>query len=422
MDIEPQKAELVPVKTHPEDAHVGVKIVAALLVVAISYMVGFKAGEQGYTIEPKEFKVVNKKNQVATVDYQLLWDAMEILNKKFIDKPINPQKMLYGAIRGAVASAGDPYTDFFEPKALQSFKTDLKGSFGGIGAEIGKKDGVIVIISPIDDTPAKKAGLLAKDIILQVNGKSTAEWSVEQTVDQIRGEKGTKVTLSLYRAGKDKPFDVNLVREDIKVKSVKWEIKNVQKDGKDKKIAIITLSRFGDDTKALFDKAVNDILTKSVDGIVLDLRNNPGGYLQTSVDLASNWIERGKNIVSEDNSSGSKQQYVATGNNRLSAYKTVVLINGGSASAAEILSGALHDYKIAELIGEKSFGKGSVQELIDLKDGSAIKVTIAKWITPNGRNLNKDGLEPDIAVKITEENITKNQDPQMEKAMEEVTK
>jgi carboxyl-terminal processing protease len=203
---------------------------------------------------------------------------------------------------------------------------------------------------------------------------------------------------------------------------VKWEIKSVTQNNVSKKIAVITISEYGDDTKSLFDQAVNDILRQSVQGIVVDERNNPGGYLQTAVDLASNWVDLGKTVVTEAHSDGTSQIYTASGNNRLANYKTVVLINGGSASAAEIFAGALHDYKLAELIGEKSFGKGSVQELINLKEGGAVKVTVAKWITPGGINLNHNGLDPDIKATLSDSDTAAGKDPQMDKALEEVTK
>ncbi len=394
-----------------------------LLVVSGAYFSGFQSGKKGYSFEPKEFKVVNQSESPATVDYNLLWKALGVVQAKYIEKDsINQQKVLYGAVKGAVESLGDPYTTFFEPKTLESFKTDLKGSFGGIGAEVGKKDNNIVIVAPIDDTPAKRAGLQAKDVIVSVDGQSTQEWSVDQAVDKIRGPKGTPVTLSIYREGKGKPFDVKIVRDIIEVKSVKLSYKEIESNGQKKTIAVITLSRFGDDTKALFDKAVTEILNKNVQGVVLDLRNDPGGYLQTAVEVASNWLKAGDLVVSEAHSDGTVNKYTAQGSNRLSGIPTIVLINGGSASAAEILSGALKDHNIAKLVGEKSFGKGSVQELVDLPGGGAVKVTVAKWITPGGKNLNHDGLQPDVEVKLTEEDFNAGKDPQMDKAVEEITK
>lgn len=389
-----------------------------VLVAILFYTIGFQMGHKGMVFAPKEFKVINQQDQPQVVDYNLLWTALNILNTKFIDKPVNPKSLLYGAIRGAVQSVGDPYTDFFEPKALDSFKSDLKGSFDGIGAEIGKKNGLITVVAPLPDSPAERAGLKAQDIIVQVNGKSTADWSVEQAVNEIRGLKGTEVTLTVYRESKGQPFDLKITRDKIAVKSVRLEYKEV--DGK--KIAVIGISKFGDDTKDLFDKAVADVLTKSVSGLVIDVRNNPGGYLQTAVEIASNWVPKGETIVTEAHSDGTSQKFNSLGFNKLAAIKTVILINGGSASASEILSGALHDFKIAQLIGEKSFGKGSVQELIDLPDGSAVKVTVAKWITPNGKNLNKDGLVPDTEVKLTEENVKDGKDVQMEAALQALTK
>lgn len=388
-----------------------------------AFRVGYAFGHQGYVFIPKEFKVVNRGDTPLTVDYKLLWQAIDAVNKNFIEGPANEQKVLYGAVKGAVSATGDQYTEFFTPEELQSFKTDLSGSFGGIGAEIGKRNGNITVIAPLEGSPAQKAGILAKDIIVKVNGEDTVDWGVDQAVQKIRGPKGSEVTLTVYRDGKNKTFDLKITRDQIEVKSVKWQIKEEKSaSGKNLKIAVITLSRFGDDTKDLFDKAVADINSKSVDGIVLDLRNDPGGYLETSVDIASNWVDSGKLIVSEAHSDGKTNQYKSYGYGKLAGKKTVVLINGGSASAAEILSGALHDYGLAKLIGEKSYGKGSVQELIPLPGNSAVKVTIAKWITPNGKNLNKDGLNPDIEVKLTEDDIAAQKDPQMDKAMEEVIK
>jgi len=428
MDIEPSPSRepgFIPQGTTPPAKRAPktiIKLVALLLVVAISYMVGFQSGEKGYVFAPKEFKVVNQSSQAQTVDYQLLWDAIEVLNTKYIDKPVDQQKILYGAIAGAVSAVGDPYTSFLPPKELQDFKTSLQGSFEGIGAQVGQQEGLITIVAPLDDSPAKKAGLLAKDVILKVDGQSTSGWSVDQAVSKIRGKKGTTVTLSIGRVGKDQAFDVTLTRATILVKSVKWQYKEVEVNGQKKTIVQITLSEFGDDTKALFEQAVNDILKHNVSGIVLDLRNDPGGYLQTAVTVASYWIPSGTTVVTEAHSDGSSQTYKASGNNRLANIKTVVLINGGSASASEILAGALHDYKLGQLVGEKSFGKGSVQELVELKGGSAVKVTVAKWITPNGVNLNHDGLNPDVVVKLTPEDAAAGKDVQMEKALEELVK
>jgi len=270
----------------------------------------------------------------------------------------------------------------------------------------------------LDDTPAQKAGLLAKDIIVAIDGQSTAEMSVDEAVTKIRGKRGTQVTLTIYRTGREQTFDVSITRETISVKSVKWEYKTVN----NKNLGVITISRFGDDTRDLFTQAINDVLLHHVDGLVLDLRDDPGGYLESAVAVASQWIPKDKLVVTEAHSDGSSIPYNSTGAARLANVKTIILINGGSASAAEILAGALRDYNIAKLVGEKSFGKGSVQQLIDLPGDSAVKVTIAKWITPSGKNLNHDGLAPDIEVKRTEDDITNNRDPQLDRALDEISR
>ena len=395
-----------------------IKGVAALAIIVLSYYVGYQAGHKGFVFAPKSFSVINQNEVPATVDYSLLWDAINVLNSKYIDKPVDQEKILYGAVSGAMAAVGDPYTSFFPPADLQNFKTSLQGSFQGIGAVVDKKDNNIVIVSPIKDSPADKAGVKPGDIVTAVNGESTQNWTADMAVSKIRGPKGTAVTLTIARAGKDKTFDIKIIRDTIVIKSVKWEYKQQG----DKNIAVITISEFGDDTKGLFDQAVNDALTHNVKGIIIDLRNNPGGYLQTAVDVASNWVKQGDLVVSEVHSDGSTITYKGEGNPRLAGIKTVILINGGSASAAEILSGALHDHNFATLVGQKSFGKGSVQELVDLKGGSAVKVTIAKWVTPGGVNLNHNGLDPDVVVNITSDDVTAGKDPQMEAAVLEVIK
>jgi carboxyl-terminal processing protease len=399
-----------------------IKGVAFLLIIAISYYIGYQAGHKGFIFIPKNFQVVSQNNAPTTVDYSLLWKAIDVLNQKYIDKPVDQQKILYGAVSGAVSALGDPYTTFFPPEQLTNFQTQLKGSFGGIGAEVGEKNGNIVVIAPLDGTPAKAAGILSGDIISQVDGQSTAGWTVDQAVGKIRGPKGTQVTLQIVRQGQDKPLTFKITRDTIVVKSVKWSYKTVSVNGQQKNVAVITISEFGDDTTGLMNQAVNDILTHNVSGIIVDLRNNPGGYLQSAVDAASNWVSSSDLVVSEAHSDGTTVTYKGEGNPRLAGIKTIVMINGGSASAAEILSGALADNGFAKLLGEKSFGKGSVQELVDLPGGSAVKVTVAKWITPGGVNLNHNGLDPDIPVKLTAGDINAGKDPQMDAALSQFSK
>jgi carboxyl-terminal processing protease len=422
--MDTQETSVSPSAPTPSNHKPGyfVRGIAVLLIIVISYYVGYQAGHKGFIFAPKSFQVISQNDAPVTVDYSLLWKTLDVLNQKYIDKPVDQQKILYGAVAGAVSAVGDPYTSFFTPQQLTDFQTQLAGSFGGIGAEVGEKDGNVVVIAPLDGTPAKAAGILAGDTIVAVDGKSTAGWSVDQAVDAIRGPKGTQVTIQVVRNGQDKPLTFTITRDTIVVKSVKWAYKTVTVNGQNKTIAVITISEFGDDTTSLVNQAVNEILTRNVSGIIVDLRNNPGGYLQSAVDVASDWVKAGDLVVSEAHSDGTSITYKGEGNPRLAGIKTIVMINGGSASAAEILSGALRDHGFAKLLGEKSFGKGSVQELVNLPGGSAVKVTIAKWITPNGVNLNHNGLTPDIPVTLTAADANAGKDPQMDAALSQFTK
>ncbi|HEX3099670.1 MAG TPA: S41 family peptidase [Patescibacteria group bacterium] len=391
------------------------------IIIGGSFRLGYVSGAKGLTLDGKSLTVINKGDVPKVADYNLLWDAIKIVQSKYIDSSsIDPQKILYGAIRGAIAAAGDEYTQYFDPTAYSDFKTELQGSFSGIGAEIGESPDGIVIIAPLEDTPAAKAGLMPKDLVLKINGEATSGMTAEQAANKIRGAEGSQVTLTLFRAGGEDSFDVTLTRQKIAIKSVKLTYSEVN----GKKIAVIKISKFGDDTEQLFNDAVKDVQKNNPAGVVLDLRNDPGGYLQTSVAVASQWLEKDKLIVKEAHSDSDVISYNSDGSNGLGKFKTVVLINGGSASAAEILAGALKDDGVAQLIGEKSFGKGSVQELIAFgpdKD-MAVKVTVAKWITPGGKNLNKDGLDPDIKVDLTPDDAKNKRDPQMDRALQEVGK
>lgn len=408
--------------TTPPKKHTGrIALIVLLIILVIggAFRVGYVAGSKGYYFQPSGFKVVNRDGQPANVDYSLLWKALDVINQKYIDRGnLDQQKILYGAISGAVAAAGDDYTEFFDPDTLDSFRTELQGSFSGIGAEIGFRNDNIVIVAPLQDSPAERAGVLAQDVLEEIDGQSTAEMTLDEAVSKIRGAEGTEVTLTLSREGREESFKVTIKRQKIEMKSVKVRYQQVG----DKQIAILTLSRFGDDTNDLFDAAIKEILSKKVSGLVLDLRNNPGGYLAVAVDLASEWIPDGELVVKEEHSEKETTSYNSTGADRLANIKTVTLINQGSASASEILAGALRDHNKTVLIGEKSFGKGSVQELVPLSDNTAIKVTVAKWITPGGRNLNHDGLQPDIEVGLTEQDISANKDPQLDRALQEVVK
>jgi carboxyl-terminal processing protease len=345
------------------------------------------------------------------VDFNLFWNTWDALKENFVDKSkINDKEMFYGALHGLVASLGDPYTVFMDPKIAQEFSQDLAGTFEGIGAELGIKKDVLTIIAPLPDMPAEKAGLKAGDKILAIDGKSTQGISVDEAVSKIRGPKNTKVTLTILRDGMDKPKDFSINRDKIIVKSVRTDYQDANK------LMVIKVTNFNDDTKALFDEAVAKTIEKNPAGVIIDLRNNPGGYLDTAVDMASKWIEEGP-VVVEQFTNDKKNEYLARGRALLKDFHTVVLVNQGSASASEIVAGALQDDNKAILVGMKTFGKGSVQTLETLKDGSSVKITVAKWLTPKGRSINEEGIMPDIVVDLTAENFNANKDPQMDKAV-----
>lgn len=391
------------------------RIYAVVLILLVGFFgLGFVVGEGRVKIGPGSLSINQGNVPTDNADYSLLWNALDLLNKKYVDRPLDQQKLLYGAVGGLVSAAGDPYTAFLNPDESKAFSEQLSGTFSGIGAEVGIKDAQIVIVAPLEDTPASRAGLLADDLILEIDGASTQGMTVDQAVLRIRGKEGTTVRLSILHKGKTAAQDINITRAKIQVKSLKLETKEINQ----KKIAVIKINEFGDDTKGLLDQAVDTIVKGSNSGIVLDMRNNPGGYLDTAVSTISNWIDPEQVAVKEKGFGNDEKDYKTSGVPRLKGIKTVILVNGGSASASEIVAGALQDYKAATLVGEKTFGKGSVQELQQLPGESEIKITVAKWFTPKGRGINKIGLEPDIKVERTADDITNKKDPQMDKALE----
>jgi carboxyl-terminal processing protease len=353
------------------------------------------------------------ESSIAKIDFSLFWDVWDELEKKYIDqKKIDPKNMIYGAIKGMVASLNDPYTFFLTPEENQRSKNDLQGKFEGIGAQLGLKDNRVVVIAPLKNSPAEKAGLLAGDFINKINDQPTANMSLNDAVAKIRGKKGTKVKLTIERNGKEK--EVEIIRDEINVPSIELSFEKGN-------IAYLKVNQFGDNTNDEWDKAVDQILEKKVKGIVLDLRDNPGGYLQGAVYLASEFLPQGSLIVKQESTTYFNKDYRSTRDGLLKNIPLVILINKGSASASEILAGALRDHKRATLVGEKTFGKGSVQEAIDLKEGAGLHLTVAKWILPNGEWINGHGIEPQIKIKneLKEGNtLSRENDKQLEKAFE----
>lgn len=351
----------------------------------------------------------------------LMWQVKDKLSQAFLEKDKMVDKnMEYGAVKGMVAALDDPYTVFLTPDENKNMNQTLAGEFGGVGISLGYKDKTLAVMSPLKGTPADKAGVKAGDLILHITDKvnnvdkDTTNLALDEAVNLIRGKIGTEVTLKMYREGKADSYDVVLKRDNIVVPNVvlTWKEQN------GKKIAVVTINQFSETLFTDWPKTVEEIKAeKNLGGIVLDLRNNPGGYLQASVLVASDFVKTGT-IVTQKSSDGSEQKYdVEEGRGNLLNDKLVVLINGGSASASEILAGALKDFNRAKLVGVKSFGKGTVQQPEDFSDGSGLHVTIAKWLLPSGANIHGVGIEPDVEVKTSDTDKT---DVQLDKAVQMV--
>ncbi len=358
----------------------------------------------------KVLNLYTNNRDIDSVDFNQFWKVWDEVKAKYYKQPVKDSDLFYGAIQGLVYSLNDPYSVYMPPTAAADFMKSLSGEFSGIGAEIGVKNNQLVVVAPIPGTPAAKAGLRSGDRILAIDTKDTAGMDANAAVEKIRGEAGTTVVLTISRDGWAKAEDISIVRAKINIPAVSWE----EKPGS---VAYVRIMQFNDDTTAMFGKVIKEIKKKGIKKIVLDLRNNPGGYLDGAIEMASEWIPEGK-IVSEKFSDGKTNDQVALGNPRLDGFRTVVLVNGGSASASEIVAGALQDHQRATIIGEKTFGKGSVQDYEPFSDGSALKITVAAWYTPNGKSINELGITPDIEVKEdwTKEEVGK--DAMIDKALE----
>lgn len=401
-------------------------LIILLAVAAFGYWFGQKS-----VLNPsgKITQILNKESsQAQDVDFSLFWDVWSRLERSFIDKAkIVPQQMVYGAISGMVASLGDPFTVFLPPKEQKEAKEELGGSFEGIGAQLGMKDNRIVVVAPLKDMPAEAAGIKSGDWIVKVDGAETAGWTVPEAVNKIKGPKGTPVLLTILHEGFEKTQDISITRNTILVHSVEWDKTYWKQEGKYTKddkcltcpaLAYLKLTRFGDQTNSEWGKAVEEILTNlkegTVKGVILDLRSNPGGYLQGAVFIASEFIPEGKVVVQQEYSDGKKETYSVMRQGKLLETPLVILVNKGSASASEIVAGTLRDYERAKLVGEKTFGKGSIQEAQDLPGGSGLHITIARWLLPKGDWINGKGVDPTVTVSLDEKNPTL--DTQLEEA------
>ena len=393
-----------------------IKLIAlTILVVAGFFLFGLYLGFH-HAPDIEKITNISNKDTPANIPADLapFWKVWNTINEKYPGaNKVSNQDRVNGAISGLVGSLNDPYSVYFTPDEAKSFQDDIAGNFGGIGAEVGIKDKILTIISPLKDTPAYKAGLKAGDKILKINKTVTSNLTIEQAVKLMRGEKGTTVSLMVFREGDKSPKELKIIRDVINVPTLDTE---KRADG----VFVIKLYSFSANSANLFRDAMKKFVEAKTDKLVLDLRGNPGGYLEASVDMASWFLPGGKAVVTEDGGKiGAKKVYRSKGYNIFNdKLKFVILVDEGSASASEILAGAMQDYKLAKLVGAQSYGKGSVQEVVDITSKTILKITIAKWLTPNGTSISEKGLTPDYKVEMTDKDAAAKKDPQMDKAIQ----
>lgn len=391
------------------------------------WVFGFTQGVNwGWKVNlPSPFeKIINKEMpiEISNADMGIFWDTWKVILEKYVGRnDLDAQKIILGATRGIINILEDPYSEFLDSEQTKNLSQELSGEFHGVGMEIGKRDGFLVIISPLPGTPAEEAGLKANDKIIKIDETETMDLYPFEAAKLIRGSQGTKVTLTIYRSSWDETKKIELIRKKISIPSVKWE-------KIDNNIAYLKIYNFNQPLTIDFYKTALEIAFAKPNGLIIDLRNNPGGYLESVVDISGWFLEKGNIILKEDFGNGEIKIFrVRIGQALLKDIPTVILINEGTASASEILAGALRDNRGVKLIGEKSYGKGSVQELVSLKDNNSVKITISRWLTPNETIIEGNGLIPDIEVKNEEEfgtfsKIDLENDKQLQTAIETIAR
>jgi carboxyl-terminal processing protease len=394
-----------------------IPIASAIMALGLTFWGGYYFGTKNVPQASLVYGIDNMESDVSgRVDFNSFWKAWNIINEKYVPThsttTASDQTRVYGAIAGMTASLGDPYTVFFPPVESKGFAEQISGSFEGVGMEIDIKDGILTVISPIKGSPAIKAGIKAGDKILAIDKKSTEKLSTDQAVKLIKGKKGTAVTLTILRKDRKDPFEISVVRNTIEIPTIDTEVKG--------DVFVLHMYNFSAISSNLFRNALRTFVESGKSKLILDLRGNPGGYLESAVDMASWFLPSGKLIVKEiAKNSKDDQEYRSRGYNIFNDnLKMAILIDGGSASASEILAGALHEQGRAILVGTRSYGKGSVQELVPITSDTSLKVTIAKWYTPDGHSISDGGLTPNVEVKFDQEKFLKGEDNQVSRAIE----
>ena len=387
-------------------------LIIIILCATLTGSIGYELG----TRKPQTFEIKGLENADTDItskkDFAIFWDAWRMIQNSYLRAgEVKSGNMIYGAAAGLVGSLDDPYSVFMDPDEAKRFSEDINGNFGGIGAEIGMKNEQIVIIAPLKNSPAEKSGLLAGDKLYEINASSTVAMTIGAAVKKIRGPKGTIVTFLVGRTGNEKPLTIKVVRDTIVIPVVEWAMKGDS-------IAHIQFYTFSENSADLVRVALQEAQTAGAKGIVLDMRNNPGGYLDAAVTIAGYFMDADMPVVFEEFRNGKRDTFLSRGPAFAKNLPMIIILNGGSASASEILAGALKDNIGTQIVGEKSFGKGTVQELTELRGGAEIKLTIAHWILPKGMQIDKNGIVPDIEIKLTDEDREKKRDPQLDKALE----
>lgn len=405
--------------TRKQQSFLGIGL--AILLATATFFSGLHIGTDT-RLEANIFSFLSRETKADdSIDLTEFWHVWKLLNDRFVvtatSTPLSDAEKIQGAITGLVQSYGDPYTVYFPPEDAKMFEADISGNFSGVGMEVGMRDNMITVIAPLPDSPSEKAGFIAGDVIVRIDDVSTEGMSVDEAVQKIRGEKGTKVKFSVFHKGEIEFKDITVVRDTITIPTSKTEVRD--------DVFIISLYSFNALSESEIQKALREYVKSNKKKLIIDLRGNPGGYLQSAVGIASYFLPVGKTIVRESFGEGKDENVYRSAGKELgksAPRKLVVLVDGGSASASEILAGALQEHGIAKLIGSQTFGKGSVQELIRLDNGSSLKVTIARWLTPNGVSISEGGLTPDIVVERTSEDRIAEKDPQLDAALEFLSK